>query len=403
MNLKKTLFAAAFFYFLIAPFFFHPDLKTIFYLSQFFKNGVFDIYAFIAQNPDKALLGPFVYPPLAYFLFGVLFVPVKLLAGADFVSWLGRGNEAVAAVSIFRYLFLMKLPIILAHLATGALLLRFLKDKEDRRLILLLWFFNPVSIYVIGLMGQFDVIPVMASVLALIVLGKRPYLAALLLGLAAGIKTYPLLLLPFVAVLSSKKWQEQIKVFAVGAFVYLLAIAPFLKTQAFYQSTLVSGLSQRIFDLGLPLGFGERILVIPAIIIALFIFCWRRDAGKPQAALPYFLSIPLLAVAGTHFHPQWALWALPFLILATVKHKLYPAASLFFLGWLAVVLLFNDSFLTWGLFAALDPGVLSLMPPAELIRSFFDPLLLQSLAHTVLAVGAGWITWSAFTSRTYEK
>src|SRR3990170_4422941 len=108
---KKQIFAlAAFTYLFLAPFTYHPDIKTIFYQTQFLTQGVFNIYAFFATNPDLAFLGPFVYPPLAYLIYGLLFIPVKILAGSGFVQWLAMGNDAVGVSHIFQYLFVMKIP-----------------------------------------------------------------------------------------------------------------------------------------------------------------------------------------------------------------------------------------------------------------------------------------------------
>ena len=107
MENKRIYAYAAFFYIFIIPLFFHPDIKTIFYQSQFLSTGVLDIYSYLAQNPEKAILGPFVYPPLAYFLMGLLYFPVKLLAGGGFTQWLAMGNDAVGVTDIFQYLFAM--------------------------------------------------------------------------------------------------------------------------------------------------------------------------------------------------------------------------------------------------------------------------------------------------------
>src|SRR4030042_3174747 len=104
-NIKDIFVAGLIFYLILTPFFFHPDIKTIFYLASHFSQGVINIYRFIGANPESAMLGPFVYPPLSYFIFGSIFIPIKLLAGAGFMNWLGSGNTAVGVDHIFRYLF----------------------------------------------------------------------------------------------------------------------------------------------------------------------------------------------------------------------------------------------------------------------------------------------------------
>lgn len=398
MSKFRSIFAAAaFFYLFLAPFFFHPDLKIIFYLSQFLSQGVFDIYGFIAENQDKALLGPFVYPPLTYFLFGILFIPVKLLAGSGFASWLAMGNDAVSVPHIFRYLFAMKLPLISVHLITGYFLTKLVEDKKDKLLVLTLWFFNPISIYVVGLMGQFDGIPTLLLLLALIWAGKNAVTSSLFLGLGAALKSFPLLFLPFLAILG-KSWRRRLAIGLPGIIVFSLFILPFARTPAFYQNALASGLSQRIFQPNIGLGFGEQLLLVPAALILLFLLALTRDRAV-RKLFNFFLAVPLIILIGSHFHPQWAVWSLPFLVVAVVRQRTWFAATLFFIGWIGTILFFDDKFLTWGLFSPMDPGVLFLPTIASLAKRFTDPLLIQSLFHTLMSAAAVFIIWKSFLAK----
>ncbi|MDO8503284.1 MAG: glycosyltransferase 87 family protein [bacterium] len=397
---RNILLVGTFLYILLAPFFFHPDIKTIFYLSQFLKDGVFNIYQFIAQNPDKAFLGPFVYPPLTYFLFGILFLPVSIFSGLGFVEWLSQGNDALGSTHIFQYIFVMKLPLILVHVATGYLLTKFFVEVKKKTTVLLVWMFNPISIYIVALMGQFDGIPAFLTLWSLFTLRKKPFWAAIALGFAAAIKSYPLFLLPFLAIAGAKERKKQVALFVIGLVPYLAFVLPFTGSKEFYGDTIVSGLSQRIFQLAWPLGFGEYILLVPAAILLLFFVSLSKDSGNVNSALRYFLAIPLVIVAGSHFHPQWTLWSLPFLAIALVRSKQWAAGVLLVLGWFGTVFLFNDIFLIWGLFGPIDSGVLFIPTSTDLVKKFSDPLLMQSIFHTVFTVSAFWITWNVFKEKS---
>ncbi len=375
-EIKRPLLAAAFFYFFIAPFFFHPDIKIIYYLSQFFSHGVFDIYQYIAANPDKALLGPFVYPPLSYFVIGLIHPVVNLLAGPGFTPWLGMGNDAVDVAGIFRYLFLIKTPLILALLATGWALSKI----SIRRNVLWTWFFNPVTVYVVGFMGQIDILPVMFTVFALILAKPRPFLAAVLLGLGGALKTYPLLFLPFLALLSTTNLKRSALIFIAGLVPYLLFIAPFLTTPAFYSDTLTSGLTQRVLQLALPLGFMENLYLVPVILTMLVLAAGLLHRGQIHRLSSYWLAVSLLPVVLSHFHPQWLLWSIPFIVLYSDGLSLL-IFSVFAMG---TILLFPDKFLTWGLISPFNFQILFL--PA-----FVNPLL-QSLSHSVLVGASLWIS-----------
>lgn len=395
-NTRNILLVSTFLYVFLAPFFFHPDIKTIFYLSQFLKDGVFNIYQFIVQNPANSSLGPFVYPPLAYLLFGTLFLPVKILGGVGFTEWLSMGNDAVAVAHIFQYLFAIKLPLIGVHVATGVLLVRLLKNQKEQILALTLWFLNPISIYVVSLMGQFDGVPALLTVLSLLLASRRPTSSALLLGVAAALKSYPLFLLPFLVLYVERSWLKRLRLFALGLIPYVLSFVPFLRTPELYKDALVSNLSQRIFELSLPLGFGEQLLVIPGILVFLFLLA----AGESKRRIfPYFLAVPLILVVGSHFHPQWSMWALPFLVIAVARYRLFFAASLFFIGWIGTIALFADKFLTWGILSPIEPALLFLPPPGALLDPGFARLL-QSLMHTLLAGAAAFIVWRVFREKS---
>ena len=403
MNKRQIIGLAAFIYLFLAPFTYHPDIKTIFYQSQFLSQGVFNIYSFFAQNPGSAFLGPFVYPPLAYFIYGILFIPVKIIAGFGFSQWLGMGNDAVGVTHIFQYLFAIKLPAIIFHFLTAFILMKFLSDEKEQNKILLLWFFNPISIYVIAFMGQIDGLAVFLTVLAFYLAKRRSVLATVSLGLAAAIKTYPLLLLPFLAVYIGKTWRKRLVHIGFGLVAYTVFILPFVTTPSFYTSTLASGLSQRIFELKLYLGFGENILIVPAILIAILLFVASGRIENRRIFSNYFLVITFLTVVLTHFHPQWGLWFLPFLITSFMNIKkdisIWSALILLFLGWFGTILLFDDKFLSWGILSPIDPGILFLPTFAELIKRVFDPLLIQSLFHTILISSGGYLIWRSFKDK----
>jgi len=399
---KKIIFSASFFYFFIIPFFFHPDIKTIFYQSHFLSEGVVNVFQYFSDNPEKAFLGSFVYPPLTYFVHGIIYPTLKVIGGSGFSEWLAMGNDAVGVQSIFRYLFLVKIFNVFALLASGVMLSRIINDKKKADIALVFLFFNPISIYVVGLMGQFDVIPALLTLVALYFSKDRPIRASVFLGLAAAMKTYPLLLLPFLAILGSKKLFEQIKIATVGALSYLIFIIPFLGTPAFFGNTLVSGLSLRLFELGFDLGRGFHLPLIPLLLASLFIYAWRGHKGKVDQLYKYFFAVTFIVVAGVDFHPQWGMWFIPFLsiiVARKINKKLFLAALLvLMIAWLGKIALFNDRFLTWGLFSVLDPGVLFLPSPYELVIDKVNPEIIQNMMRGLFAMTGGFLIIKLFNN-----
>jgi hypothetical protein len=407
MSSRKIFYLAGFLYLLLTPLTFHPDIKVIFYQSQFLTKGVFNIYQFFADNPDKAFLGPFVYPPLAYFVYGLIFVPVKILAGKSFTAWLAMGNDAVNASHIFRYLFAMKLPAVLLLFASGHILSELFSGENDKRAALALWFFNPISIYAVAFMGQIDILAVFFTLAVLYYATKRKYLSAVILGSAAAIKTYPLLLIHFLAINRGRSLREKLVLYLVGLAPYVVLIIPFITTPSFFESNLVSGLSQRLFQLEITLGFGESLHIVPIILFYLFILSVGSKYLKPGYLNKFLLAVSAVVIAGSRFHPQWGLWLLPFLVIESVKmmKKEYEQVAvsliLVFIGYLGTVILFDDKFLTWGIISPLDPGILFLPTPYSLVNKLFDASLLQGLFHSLFAAGLLWFVIAAFR-KDYE-
>lgn len=402
--IAQIFVAAAFLRFFLAPFFFHPDIKTIYYNSHFLSEGVWNIYDFLAKNPSQAVLGEFPYPSLTFLFHGLVYFPLRFLLGSNFTGWLGMGNDAVAIPNIFRYLFFMKVPLFFFEFGVGFLLSKMIKDEKMKRLVLLFWFFNPVNIYTIVLMGQFDIIPVFLTVLALYwAMNKNFFWAALALGFGGALKSFPLLFLPFLVIISGGNWWSKIKLALVGILPYGVFVLPFLGSVAFRQSSLVSGLSQRMFILGLDIGFEEKILLIIFALAFLFLLAaWRGD--DQNSLVEYFLSLPLIILAGSHFHPQWMIWAMPFLVIILAEdRRLFLPASILVFGWLGTTFFFNDKFLTLGLISPFDPGVLFLPPPREIVKGVFQDNLPQNFFHTVFSSAAILLSFLAVSKKYVEK
>jgi hypothetical protein len=80
----------------------------------------------------------------------------------------------------------------------------------------LLYALNPISVFVASFHGQFDALPVLALLLAVIVVETAPFAAGLWLGLGILLKSWPVLGLP-ILVWAVKPWRARL--FLVGALL----------------------------------------------------------------------------------------------------------------------------------------------------------------------------------------
>lgn len=362
-------------------FFYHPDLKSQYFHGQFLSQGIINIYDFLAQNKSSLpYQDTFNYPPLTYFFQGSWLVIAKTFLGNGLVSWLNSWDtSSLFNASMPLYLFWLKLPYLIADLVFCLLLLKAVAQSQ-RQLAVALWAFNPVSLYCIYMVGQFDILPAVLTFSAFLLMQKRRLaLSAILLSLAIAFKTYPLFFLPFVLV-RSRSLKELILAGAAFIAVCIVWIAPFISSPHFIASVFQTQLGQRIFAAGIDIGFGEKLpLFIVAYAILLSLSWMQRQR---QNLLPEFLFAAASIVVVGHFHAQWAIWSLPFWLVFLAKFPQYLVHAVFaVLAFFGTIFLLPDQFAFISLFIPLNPSFFTIPAISVLVRPFVEPLFLQSMFH----------------------
>lgn len=387
-SLRKLLILAILVRLLLMPFLYHPDIKTYNFQSSFLSAGVFNIYPYLLEH--KAALPSkeeFVYFPLTYFLVGGYQILVSPLLGGNFHSWLFNANQtALALPDIFRFLFLLKLPYLFLDIAVAFLLMKFFDGEYEKKMAFTLWLLNPFSILIIYVFSNIDIIPVFLTVLSLLFAKqKKIILGALVLGIAAGFKAYPLLFVPFL-LLWSNSWRERLGIIAASVGSFLVILAPFY-SKALIDSAVSSGLTTRLFDGGLALGFGENIILTVFLIAGLFFYLFEKNREEIDLSAVYTV-VTLIIFSFIHFHVQWLLWGMPFICLSLVRGRKSPSffVMLFVLA-LLVPFLYDDKSMNVSIFSVMNPIYSTLPTPYEAIQRFYDPLVIQSLIHTIFAAG----------------
>ena len=411
-GLKKILLLASIIYLGIAPFTYHPDTKLTLYYGSFADQGVLNIYDHLAKTHDQ--YPPFHYPPLNYFLLQAEYKILKPLAGKEFPQWLRSGStQAPTHQQALRFNFLSKLPLIFALLISGLIIyqiiIKLTKEKPKTALgAVTFWLLNPITIYAVIGMGQHDIFPLLCVLLSILLINKKPKISLLIAGVGVAIKTFPLIWLPFLALASAKNWQSRIKNFAIGLFPYFATTIPFLGSQEFIRQSLFSGLSQRLFDARIGVGFGDAILIVPLLMGFLFFRALKaslKEKGIDTYSLTLYLAATgLITVAFSHAHPQWFLWPVPFLaILLAGKNSgrrlttlIKTVILLFVISFLGNTMLINDKFLTWGVLSSLNVEILNLPSLAEFLASkTIDVVLLKNLFVTLGAITAIYLSIEA--------
>jgi hypothetical protein len=307
----------------------------------------------IARDPAEAHLNPWGYPPL--FL-------LPTLAASAFS--LGNG---------FVFGLLIRVPLILATLATGVFLYRTARElgqgESTARVVALSYVFCPLTLLVDTVWGANDPLAVACVAGALYFLvrkAQRPDLAALLLGLGIAFKLYPILLVPLgLSALPTAKARLRFLALAAlpGAIsagpALLLSPVEFLRTIGVFavgntDEGATMGVTWLLREtLGVNHG-GLGTALFVAFALAVAALGWavhRRRLSLLHASTVVMLG---LFLAAPRVNPDYFLWALPFIALSAgsgvwTRLQRY-AATLSWTPVLALALIYNGASGVTGLF-----------------------------------------------------
>lgn len=337
---------------IIIPLTLHNDFKA-YNLAAYFiaqKHEIWTFYDHISALPRTDPLvgiygdGQFNYPPLAYlshgafnFLLGPLYpwdAFSKLIY--DFDHFRGSPNSVWL-------LYLLKFPYLVAD-GFGLWLIRKLAATDKSRWQLsLVWLFNPINLYSAYMMGQFDIFIGVLTLAALVVTAKnKPGLGSVFLGLAAGFKVFPLIMLPFLP-------GNKIKNCALGLLTYLAVLLPYLGSTAFKHYALLASQADKPLYAKIMVSGSQY---LPVFIVGVILLLWWNYYSKKQDQPAWvWLSAPLLLFFSvTHFHPQWMAWLAPFLSLAWVSKPTARLPILIILVCYLLIIFSFDPSLNLGLF-----------------------------------------------------
>ncbi len=311
---------------------YHPDLRAFVLASKFISSGeVLTFYDHVSKLPQNDLVKKiygddiFIYPPLAYLIPSIVHIPFSgiLNKAVDIITL--DDNALFQGYKTFFPLFVFKLPFLIFGFLTLIFLPKLFSSKENGRLAQLIWLFAPVTIHVAAGVGQVDTMLTFFLLIALIYLKKKSYSkASVFIALSALIKPFGLALLPLMAINSFKKdgIKKAILALVPGIAVWLAFIIPYLSSPSFKMYALLASLTEKSTYAGIAISPGTSIpwLYVAYIFISLLLY-----RGKLSLIKSIGLTI-LSTLAFNHFHPQWFLWLMPWLLyfsISTGRHYLW--------------------------------------------------------------------------------
>jgi hypothetical protein len=298
--------------------------------SAFIANqaalGHIDVYRHFSAVPSLRGIDT-VMPPLFYVLTG-LYLKLLLLLHIDPVTTNPRHIFMTAfgvrgGPSFMAGLFLLKIPNLIALLA-GYVFMRKLAFlvRADQTVVAILWLASPVIVVTALMHAMNDGVAAAATAASLWAFGRRSPLAGMiLLGLAACLKSYALILVPVTALLlSGRNPLVVVKLGIAGVALPVLTAIPFLSHE----------FVQRVFhahDSGTLTAadtFGRMPTHLwPLAYVGFLLMAWvvadRRVDVLDIAAL-WLITLGSIFVL-TWWVPQWTVWLLPMAVVLAAKDQ----------------------------------------------------------------------------------
>ena len=147
-------------------------------------------------------------------------------------------------------------------------------------------------------------------------------------------------------------------VLGLASVPYLLTVTPYLWSPSFRQDALFAPQLSKILFTSLPISGGAALLIVPTVLVFIYIYYLskRRDLDD---FLNFAIITLLMILSLTHFHLQWFLWVIPFLLIK-FRGTREPGIILSLIGIkisLIGMLLLFDSSLSIKLFSPIIPSL----------------------------------------------
>ncbi len=390
----------------------HPDLWGHSFTAYFFTNfKVLNPYEHLmslsSDHPLVVNFGVsdiFIYPPLTYFTLGIFRFLVSPLLDSQFVPWLMENvGEYYLYHGVHWQVFWFKFPYLIVDFLAAFYFCRLFDNKKSREQAFILWMINPLTIYSTFMMGQIDILPTFFVIIALFFAKRKKYAESLLaLGVGGSYKMFPLLLVPLFAFLFGKSFWERCKYLFYGFLPFAAFSIPYVGSRAFRQMVLFTPKSQKMLFMRFNVSGAEAVL--PFVFLLFVIYFYSYYQARRNMLVPLSTTITLLIFSLTHYHPQWFLWATPFLFWVLVKENFRPwlLVATLFVCW-TVLLFFFEPSLSWGLFGILDPSLLKTASLADILVKYVDVFQFKSIVRSVFAGASLYLSFSMIKNEKEKK
>jgi hypothetical protein len=315
-------------------------------------------------------------------------------------------RELSTSEHVHQTLFALKVPYLVADLATGLLLLALLAGGgaavvrrarggrlgaclsgtggaaiavADPRLLrrgFAFWMLSPIGLYASYAFGRYEALAVVFVVAALLSAERgRPWWAALLLGIGVTMRTYPLLLVPvFALVLFRRPLQQALwTAVALAPFAVVLVSNRLLAGTVGELARLQGGVTgSTFFDYSVPVDADGQVFLFFAALLAIYGILAGRAWGwwgapASMGELWIWLLLTHAAMFGlATFAAHYLMWFTPFVAIAVARRATWRGVLPLHLVQVGLALAMADVLggpgTTLGLFEPVQPVLTQSLP-----------------------------------------
>jgi len=396
-NLSKLLYK----YFLIGT------LIRFTFLPFFFQRDLLSTYQRAANTVFAGILGADFQQFVMHLLHSAyLFVIKFLIPGVDqfakimltestWTSWIDFNNFFY----VYRTLFLFKFPYFVLDIACMFLILRLVYDNEPEKKLKIFkyWALNPLVIFVTYIFARHDVVVVFLILISLILAkNNRKYWSIAVLALGIIMRFFPIMILPFLILFLAKRKKDYAILFSIGITgLILLEVFSYLY---FGSSVIFSLLNTQHFDYILSakltlISHDAIFIFIAAYMVLLFSFIHQKNKTF-ELFLNYCGMVYLLYVATSYFHPQYLMYAIPFLAIVFIRRNSIYYYHIVQFVFLMVILIYWGDLVTKFLFAPIDVKFVLYLPgPIPVINRFYEPVKFVNIFRSIFTAASLWMIY----------
>lgn len=282
------------------------------------EHGIFTIYSHAtAENPDAAWV---YYPPLMFFTTSAWQWVMERL-GFDVLNILTLLRDGDVGRVPLLSIAALKLPYLVAEVLFSIVVLKNLKQRQ-LKYFLYFWVLNPVIIYYIYTIGQYDILPALCVLLAVKEFrGGKNNSMAFWIGMAAAFKIFPVVFAALLILNRGRTAKEFTRLCLIASIPIIFSVAPFLMAGDF--AALKSFFVYPGFSGGGKLHNPENLIKYTVFfgLFAYFAFQARKNPDVGEKVLINCQALFFAFLLLITFNGNYTLWVMPFFLISETGQK----------------------------------------------------------------------------------